>query len=338
MLAKAVATVPDPDSVRGGLRYEPKWDGFRGIIFKDGDSLRIGSRKGQPLERYFPELSPLFSAALPARCVLDGEIVIPGRKGLDFEALQQRIHPAASRINRLAAETPASFVAFDLLALGEESLIDKPLSERWARLVASVNPSPRVLLTPRTDSPEVAQQWFEEFEGAGLDGVIAKRLELPYSPGERVMVKIKHERTADCVVGGYRIHKSGVGVGSMLLGLYDEQGVLQHVGASSSFSAKLRKELLAILEPLRGGVSFHEGRQPGAPNRWNQTKDVSWEPVEPKLVCEVKFDYLQGDRFRHVARFVRWRPDKAPEQCKFDQLNPPRPFSLDRILALAPKR
>jgi ATP-dependent DNA ligase len=312
--------------------YEPKWDGFRAIVFRDGDAFHLGSRKGQPLQRYFPELLELFKTALPDRCVLDGEIIIPGPKGLDFDALLQRIHPAASRINRLAQETPASFVAFDLLAVGDEDLRQKPLSERRRRLEQVVKSSLRVAITPQTRDRDEASRWFVDFEGAGLDGVIAKPETIPYVPGERVMVKIKHERTCDCVVGGYRMHKDGQGVGSLLLGLYDDQGVLHHVGHTAAFTAKMRRELLEQVKPLEGKPSFGEGRTPGGPSRWAQGRDVSWTSLDPKLVCEVKFDYLQGPRFRHAAKLLRWRPDKAPEQCTWKQLEPPKPFDLEKAL------
>lgn len=325
-------SVPREDIPEGpGWRYEPKWDGFRAIVFRDGDSIRIISRNGQPLERYFPELVDFLRPTLPAECVVDGEIVIAGEQALDFDALMQRIHPAASRIKKLSAETPASFVAFDLLALGPRDLRPRPFVERRAALEEALRPDSHVHLTPQTDDVEVARRWFVRFEGAGLDGIVAKRAEQPYVEGERVMVKVKHERTADCVVGGYRLHKNG-GVGSLLLGLYRD-GVLEYVGHTSSFTAKQRRELLGQLEPLEGGHSFGEGRTPGGPSRWSSGRDMAWTPVEPKLVCEVKFDHLQGDRFRHAARFLRWRPDKKPEECTFDQLRPPHPFRLEDLPA-----
>jgi ATP-dependent DNA ligase len=331
MLAKLQDEIPRGE----GWLYEPKWDGFRAIVFRDGDRTHIGSRKTQPLERYFPELIPILERAAPPRSVLDGEIVIASSHGLDFDALLQRIHPAASRVNLLATRTPASFIAFDLLASGRQDLRNRPLSDRRQRLVASVRISDQFLLTPQTSDPDLAMEWFERFEGAGLDGIVAKRGDLKYVPGERVMVKVKHERTADCVVGGYRLSKTGEGVGSLLLGLYDDQGVLHHVGHTSSFSLKERKEVLARIRPLEGGRSFAHGRTPGAPSRWTGDRDLSWVALRPRLVCEVAFDHLQGDRFRHGATFLRWRPDKKPKDCTYEQLVPPRPFSLEEIRKLA---
>lgn len=333
MLAEAQPEIP-----RGaGWRYEPKWDGFRVIVFKDGDSVHLCSRNGQPLERYFPELVELCRAHLPATCIVDGELFVAGPKGLEFETLQMRIHPAASRVNKLSGEFPASLVAFDLLALGEQDLRGKPFSERRALLVNALPATPRVFTTPQTLDPDEAARWFNDFEGAGLDGVIARREELPYAPGERVMVKIKHGRTADCVVGGYRDSKTPGSVGALLLGLYDAEGKLHHVGHTSSFTAKQKKELKTLLAPLEGGESFGQGRTPGGPSRWSSGKDVSWTPLRPEKVCEVKFDYLQGDRFRHGATFVRWRDDKNPKDCSYAQLLPPKPFSLDAVVALALK-
>jgi ATP-dependent DNA ligase len=328
MLAELRSDIPSGE----GWRYEPKWDGFRAVVFRDGPTTEIRSRNGQDLTRYFPELLPALEAAVPGRAVVDGEVVIAGPQALDFDALLQRIHPARSRIERLAKQTPASFVAFDLLADGDEDLRGSSLLARRKALERLLRPGPRVLLTPQATSAEVARHWFEAFEGAGLDGVIAKRADLPYVEGERVMVKVKHERTADCVVGGYRPHKHG-GVGSLLLGLHDGDGVLHHVGHTSAFSARIRKELMEVLAPLEGGTSFGEGRTPGGPSRWAQGRDTAWVPVRPTLVCEVKFDHLQGDRFRHAARFLRWRPDKTPAECTFAQLRPPRPFRLDAVQA-----
>jgi ATP-dependent DNA ligase len=313
-------------------RYEPKWDGFRGLIFREQHRLEIESRNGQPLHRYFPELVASLAKALPDRCVVDGEIIIPGPSGLDFDALLQRIHPAASRIALLASQTPASFVAFDLLALGEDDLRPQPLQMRRRQLEAILPSAERVFITPQTDDPEVAESWFIRFEGAGLDGVVAKRVDLAYLEGERVMVKVKHSRTADCVVGGYRVSKDGKGIGSLLLGLYDERGVLHHVGHTSAFAAKERRELRARLAPLEGGDSFGYGRTPGGPSRWSQGRDMSWVSLKPELVCEVTFDHLQGARFRHAARFLRWRPDKAPRECTYEQLAPVHPFSLEDVL------
>lgn len=326
MLARLQGEIPRGE----GWCYEPKWDGFRAVVFRDRDRLHISSRNTQPLERYFPELVTLLADALPPRCVVDGEIVIVGPSGLDFDALLQRIHPAASRVALLAGQTPASFVAFDLLAVADDDLTGLPFSRRRATLEACVKEGSRVFLTPQTADHEEAATWFERFEGAGLDGVVAKGSDLRYLPGERVMVKVKHSRTADCVVGGYRLSKSGDGIGSLLLGLHRD-GVLHHVGHTSSFTATQRREMLEALRPLEGEDSFGEGRTPGGPSRWTQGRDMSWFSLEPRLVCEVAFDHLQGARFRHATRFLRWRPDKDPEECTFDQLAPPRPFSLEDI-------
>lgn len=327
MLARAVQEIPEGE----GILYEPKWDGFRTLVLRDGDRIHLQSRNGQPLERYFPELQAPLAAALPDRSVVDGELVVAGRQALDFDALLLRIHPAASRIEKLSRETPASYVAFDLLAAEGRDLRRRPFRERRRLLERSLHTGPRVLLTPQTGDPALAARWFERFEGAGLDGVIAKRADLPYVPGERVMWKIKHERTAECVVGGYRRAARGDGVGSLLLGLYDDEGVLHYVGHTSSFGAKERRELLHELEPLRGGPSFGEGRTPGGPSRWSRGRSLDWIPVRPERVCEVRFDHLQGDRFRHAARFLRWRPDRDPASCTFDQLAPPRPFRLAEL-------
>ncbi len=318
-----------------GWLYEPKWDGFRALIFRDGDRLHLSSRKQQPLERYFPELVALLKAALPEKSVVDGEIVIAGEKSLDFDALLQRIHPAASRVAKLSEAAPASFVAFDLLALGDEDLREQPLTHRRARLAAALKGTERVFLTPQTADLATAKRWFVEYEGAGLDGIIGKREDQPYRPGERVMVKVKHRRTADCVVGGYRVMKNGDGVGSLLLGLYDEAGVLHHVGHTSGFKAKERREIRERLRPLEGGTSFGQGRTPGTPSRWSQGKDLSWIAVTPELVCEVSFDHLQGPRFRHASTFQRWRPDRTPQSCTYAQLLPPHPFSLEKIARAA---
>ncbi|MFZ5472179.1 MAG: ATP-dependent DNA ligase [Myxococcota bacterium] len=328
--------LPQDDIPSGeGWVYEPKWDGFRAVVFKDGGDVYLNSRKGQPLQRYFPELVETFRARLPERCIVDGEIILAGKRGLEFDTLQLRLHPAASRVNKLAKEMPASFVAFDLLALGEEDLRGAPFRERRRKLESLVQSDAALFLTPQTLNHEEAARWFARFEGAGLDGVIAKRADGPYTPGERTMVKVKHARTADCVVGGYREAKGGGAVGSLLLGLYDEGGVLHHVGHTSSFKAKEKKELLAKLRPLEGKKSFGEGRTPGAPSRWSSGKELAWTAVEPTLVCEVAFDYMQGDRFRHGATFLRWREDKAPRACTYDQLAPPNPFSLQAIIELS---
>ena len=335
MLAKPVAAIPDGD----GWRYEPKWDGFRAIAFRDGDELYLQSRDLKPLNRYFPELEAPLRALTQTRYVIDGEVVIAGGAGLDFEALLLRIHPAASRVAMLAEHSPASFVAFDCLADGDEDLRERPMSERRARLERLLaDAPPSVLLTPATADPAVARRWFEVFEGAGLDGVIAKRAELQYLPGKREMAKIKHLRTADCVVAGFRWHKNGPGtlVGSLLLGLFNGEGQLQHVGVTASFTVDKRRELVEVLEPYRSDAleghpwgewarwqaeADESGRRmPGATSRWNRGKDLSWVALRPELVCEVAYDHLQGDRFRHGTTFVRWRPDRSPADCRYDQL------------------
>ena len=331
MLAKL-----QPDIPRGeGWLYEPKWDGFRAIVFRDGEELRIDSRNGQTLDRYFPEVVEQLRAALPERCVIDGEIVLAGENGLDFDSLQQRIHPAASRIKRLSMETPASFIAFDMLAVGDEDLRPKPGAERRARLISELRATPSVAITPQTDDPDEAAEWFTRYEGAGLDGVIAKPASQRYVEGERLWVKVKHRRTCDCVVGGYRLATTaGGGIASMLLGLYGDDGVLHLVGHTSSFNAQQRREILELLKPLEGGEgSFGSGRTPGGPSRWTQGKrDESWYSVSPTLVCEVSFDYMQGPRFRHAARFHRWRTDKSPRECTFDQLVPPVRIELSDVV------
>ena len=333
MLAKLEPEIPHGD----GWRYEPKWDGFRGIVFRDGKELKVGSRGRKTLERYFPELVKALLETLPRRCVVDGEIVVAGDGALDFEVLQQRIHPADSRVRLLAKQTPSSYVAFDLLAEGSKDLMKEPLARRWARLSRIIEPKPTsrtmrsilahrtaVVLTPQTEDPDEAVRWFDELEDSGLDGVIAKREGLTYQPGKRAMVKVKHARTIECVVGGYRIHKSGEGVGSLLLGLYDEDGNLHHVGACGAFSTKTRKELIAKLKPLEGGSGFPGGVILGGPSRWRQ-QEKDWIPLEPKLVVEVAYDHFQGGRrFRHLAQFLRWRPDRNPKDCTFAQLSPTR--------------
>lgn len=331
MLAEAADDIPQGQ----GLCYEPKWDGFRVIAFKDGDEVFLSSRNSLPLQRYFPEVAAFLKRELKGSLVLDGELFIPGPRGLDFDALQSRLHPAASRVNKLAGEIPAHYVVFDLLAVEGVDWRQRPFSERRAELLRQVPVSKDLFPTPQTHDPVTAKQWFEQFEGAGLDGIIVRREALPYLPGERVMTKVKHGRTADCVVGGYRYGKKPDTVGALLLGLYDEAGVLHHVGHTSSFTAKQKRELKEKLAPYEGGTSFGQGRTPGAPSRWTAGKDLSWTPLRPELVCEVKFDYLQGDRFRHGATFMRWRVDKAPAQCSYAQLLPPHPFSLDLVVALA---
>lgn len=330
MLAEAQEDIPVGD----GWVYEPKWDGFRAIVFRDGDVVRLSSRNGQPLERYFPEVVEGLKASLPPRCVLDGELVIAGAKGLDFEALQSRIHPAASRVAKLAAQTPAGLTAFDLLALGEVDLRPAPNSERRRRLLEVMPATTRFFPTPQTASPEEARRWFEEFEGAGCDGLIARRVELPYAPGKRVMVKVKHHRTADVVVGGFREGKAAGSVGALLLGVYDDAGVFHHLGHTSSFSAKEKRALFERLQPMAVEASF-TGRAPDQKSRWSQGKDSSWTPIAPTLVCEVRYDSMLGSRFRHASTHLRWRSDKRPQDCTFRQLEPPRPFSLERIIALA---
>ncbi|MFF6911435.1 ATP-dependent DNA ligase [Streptomyces sp. NPDC012466] len=343
MLAKSVAAIP------AGMQYEAKWDGFRAIVFRDGDEVELGSRTGKPLTRYFPELVTAVRERLPERCVVDGEIVIAREGHLDFDALTERIHPADSRVRTLAERTPASLVVFDVLALGDESLMDVPLTERRERLAAELSGvAAPVHLAPATTDIEVARQWFEEYEGAGLDGVVAKPLSVRYRPDERAMFKIKHERTADVVVAGYRLHKSGPVVGSLLLGLYDEGGTLQHVGVSAAFTMKRRAELVEELEPLRmDEVSGHpwaawseesahdKARLPGAPSRWSGRKDLSWVPLRPDRVAEVAYDHMEnGQRFRHTARFRRWRPDRTPESCTYAQLEEPVRYDLAEILGV----
>lgn len=344
MLAKLVRELPRAQ----GLLYEPKWDGFRCIVFRDGDEIELGSRKEHSLTRYFPELIDPLRAALPQRCVVDGEIVIAGRDGLDFDALLQRIHPADSRVQMLAEATPASFVAFDVVALGDDDLRRVPFSQRRANLeTALADVRPPVYLTPATADADVAADWFARFEGAGLDGVIAKPADLAYVADKRLMLKVKHQRTADCVVAGLRIHKDGDGVGSLLLGLYDEEATLHHVGVATSFKATRRRELMDELAPLRDGAldghpwqSWAEAesearragqRLPGGKSRWNAAKNSSWEPLRIELVAEVSYDNLQGDRFRHATHLVRWRGDRDAASCTYDQLDRPVPEELSRV-------
>jgi len=346
MLAKPASELPEGD----GWLYEPKWDGFRAIVFRDGDEVLTQSRDLKPLDRYFPELAGPLRAALPERCVLDGEVVISRDGRLDFDALLLRIHPAESRVRMLAAESPASFIAWDLLALGDEDLRPVPQAERRHRLEAVLGQAaPPIHLTPATTDRTLAGDWFNRFEGAGLDGVIAKRLDAAYQPGKRAMLKIKHERTADCVVAGFRWHKNGPGthVGSLLLGLYDDQGTLHHVGVTSSFGWDQRAALVAELDSLRenaldghpwGGwaewaaaVEASGQRVPRATSRWNRGKDLSWEPLRAERVAEVAYDHLQGDRFRHATTFRRWRPDRSPADCRYDQLEETPAFEISRI-------
>jgi ATP-dependent DNA ligase len=342
MLAKAVHDVPRAE----GLLYEPKWDGFRCIVFRDGDEVELGSRNDRPLTRYFPDMPGPLRETLPDRCVVDGELVLVRHDGLDFDALQQRIHPAASRINMLAETTPASFVAFDLLALGDRDLTGEPFAER-RRLLESVvvGTHPRVHVSPISDDPDVAEDWFRRFEGAGFDGVMAKPADGVYVQGKRTMWKVKHERTADCVVAGFRWHKDGEGVGSLLVGLYDDRGELHHAGVASSFTAARRRELVDELAPLRDGAldghpwrewavaEAHDGqrRMPGTPSRWNGQKDLTWEPLRIERVVEVRYEGLLNGRFRATTRMVRWRPDKQPYECTFDQLEQIAPAELMAI-------
>jgi ATP-dependent DNA ligase len=344
MLAKLADALPGS----GDFLFEPKWDGFRAIVFRGASDVYIQSRDLRPLDRYFPELHDALLERLPPNCVIDGEIVITTADGLDFDTLQLRLHPAASRVAKLAKETPASFVAFDLLAAGGRDLMKAPQSERRQRLEKLMRGvGPPVYLTPVTRDRDTAVQWLNEFEGAGLDGVIVKPAELPYLPGKRAMVKVKHARTADCVVAGFRWHKSGKDtLGSLLLGLYDDNGRLQHVGVTSSFTMARRKDLVKELAPLRtNAMKDHPWREwaqadesevnrmPGAQSRWSAGKDLSWEPLRIERVCEVKYDHLQGDRFRHAATFLRWRPDKQPADCRYDQLEVTPSYELDKVFS-----
>ncbi|HEV7825074.1 MAG TPA: ATP-dependent DNA ligase [Mycobacteriales bacterium] len=358
MLAKSADSVP----VAENLYYEPKFDGFRCIVFRDGDTLELGSRTGKPLNRYFPEVVETLLAQLPERCVVDGEIILvrpgddptlPGGMGrLDFDALSNRLHPAASRVNLLAKETPASFVAFDLLGLGDDSLLDAPYTDRRARLEEVLTEAaPPLHLTPVTTDPETALRWFDVFEGAGLDGLVCKPGASRYAPGKRLMTKVKHARTADVVVAGFRWHKSGPVIGSLLLGLYDADGRLQHVGVSASFTAKRREQLLDELAPYREDAlaghpwaswatpdSGDPERMPGSPSRWSGGKDLSWIPLRPALVAEVAYDHMEGldgpaPRFRHTARMLRWRPDREAASCTYEQLEIPVRYDLDAVLA-----
>ncbi|ROT32931.1 ATP-dependent DNA ligase [Micromonospora sp. HM5-17] len=346
MLARSVPEIPTAE----GMTYEPKWDGFRCIVFRDGDEVELTSRGGKTLTRYFPEVVAQARAQVPTRCVVDGELIVirrnnpDGQPRLDFELLSQRIHPAASRVALLAETTPADFVAFDLLALDDEALLDQPYARRRARLEAALDGvAPPVHVTQITNDLATARRWFEIFEGAGLDGLVAKPAEIPYEPGKRLMFKVKHTRTADVVVAGFRWHRSGPVVGSLLLGLYDEAGTLHHVGVSASFTARRRRELLDELAAYRGADvaathpwlhGDHAGAQriPGAPSRWTGTKSLEWEPIRPELVAEVGYDAMEGNRFRHTAQFVRWRPDRQPRSCTYDQLDRPVRFDVDQVL------
>jgi ATP-dependent DNA ligase len=348
MLAKLADDLPSD----GGFLFEPKWDGFRAIVFRDDTDVYIQSRDLRPLDRYFPELhDALF--ALPAGAVVDGEIVIATSRGLDFDLLQLRLHPAASRVAKLAKETPASFVAFDLLAIDGRDLREEPLAARRTRLErALAGIRPPIHLTPMTRDRTLAAEWLSRFEGAGLDGVVAKPEGSPYQPGKRAMIKIKHARTADCVVGGFRWHKAGRNemIGSLLLGLYDESGDLHHVGVTSSFTVAMRRQLAAELAPLReNALDGHPWRQwaeidggdtrmPGGQSRWSAGKDLSWEPLRVERVCEVKYDHMQGPRFRHAAIFLRWRPDKPPRDCTYDQLEVTTPYELAKVFGAGSPR
>lgn len=344
MLAKAQVKVPDEPGV---WSYEPKWDGFRALVFRDGDDVVLQSRNGKELGRYFPELLVALRDEVADRCVLDGEVVVPrdtdGRIRLDWESLSQRVHPAASRVKMLSEQTPAHFIGFDALATGEKSLLDQPFRVRREALVDAIGEKQWCHVTRTTEDPELGAQWLQTFEGAGLDGVIAKRLDGPYLPGKREMVKVKHHRDADCVAMGYRIHKSGEGIGSILLGLYRPDGELQMVGGAASFTAKDRLKLLADLEPLREGDEVREGD----PSRWNSAADKRWIPVRPERVCEVAYDQMEGSaghgaglpatsghgqRFRHAVKFLRWRPDREPSSCTFDQLDVPLNYDLNDVL------
>ena len=346
MLAKVADALP----VGEGFLYEPKWDGFRALVFCGTTDVYIQSRDLRPLDRYFPDLHAVFRERLPAGCVIDGEIVIATPQGLDFDALQLRLHPAASRVAKLAAAAPAGFVGFDLLAVEGVDLRSQPLSERRGRLEALLGGSePPIYLTPMTRDRALAAEWLDRFEGAGLDGVIAKPADGHYEPGKRAMIKIKHARTAECVVAGFRWHKSGEGiVGSLLLGLYDGRGRLQHVGVTSAFTMAVRKELATLLAPLRErALDEHPWREwadanerggsrmPGGQSRWSAGKDLSWEPVRIERVCEVKYDHLQGDRFRHAAVFLRWRADRQPADCRYDQLEVTAPYELEKVFGAA---
>jgi ATP-dependent DNA ligase len=341
MLAKIAEALPSEP----GFLFEPKWDGFRALVFRGAEQTYLQSRDLRPLNRYFPELEKALHEALPRGCVLDGEIVVAGAGGLDFDALQQRIHPAASRIARLAKETPAAFVAFDLLAAGGKSTMELPQSDRRERLERLLGKArPPLHLTPVTRDRAQAEEWLQNFEGAGLDGVVAKLESAPYQPGKRAMLKIKHVRSADCVVAGFRWYKDrDDAVGSLLLGLYDDNGVLHHVGVTSSFTMAMRQELAKELEPLRSSVEDHPWREwagavvgdaqrmPGAQSRWSGGKDLSWVPLRPERVVEVKYDHMQANRFRHAAVFLRWRPDKPPQECRYDQLEVTTPFELAKV-------
>ncbi len=365
MLAKSVATVPDqPDADGPAWDYEPKWDGFRAIVYRDGDDVRIDSRNARPMQRYFPEVVEAVKAALPPRCVVDGEIVVArpgdGRAALDFDTLSQRIHPAASRVAMLAETVPASLVVFDVLALDDDDLTSRPLRDRLETLDSLGLAGPQVFATPRTTDPAVAREWFEQFEGAGLDGVVAKPLDGTYQPDKRAMLKIKHARTADVVLAGYRLHKTSTAskplLGSLLLGLYDDAGQLQFVGVAASFPAARRAALVEELADLvvEPGTPEHEAhpwadwsdpavadgsageRRPGAQSRWSAGKDLSFTPLRVERVLEVGYDHMEGSRFRHTSQFKRWRPDRDPASCTYAQLEEPVGYDLGSLLPGAP--
>ncbi len=344
MLAKRVGELPDA----GDFLFEPKWDGFRALIFRDGDEILIQSRDGKPLNRYFPELVEPLQAGLPDRCVLDGEVVIVQEAGLDFDALQLRLHPAASRVKKLSQEIPASIVFFDLLSEGDRDLRGEPFQKRRLELESLLgSAAPPLHLTPATRDAAVAADWFRRFEGAGLDGVMAKPVDGVYEPNKRVMLKVKHERDCDCVVAGFRWYKQGEQsqIGSLLLGLFDDAGALQHVGVCASFTAEKRRELVEHLAPYRKDALVNhpwrlwaeaqgagpEQRMPGGQSRWSQGKDLSWEPLRPELVVEVTYEHMQGARFRHMSHFRRWRTDKRPEDCTYAQLEVVPPQELQAI-------
>ena len=347
MLAKLSDELPSGDYL-----YEPKWDGFRAIVFRGQGEVYLQSRDSRPLDRYFPDLHAALLETLPDSCVIDGEIVIATDHGLDFDALQLRLHPAASRVEKLAKETPASFVAFDVLGIGKRNLMETPQSERREALEKLLGKVERpVHLTPVTRDRATAVDWLTRFEGAGLDGVIAKLTSGIYLPGKRAMIKVKHARTAECVVAGFRWHKSGNDVvGSLLLGLYDDNDVLQHVGVTSSFTMATRRQLAKELAPLRknameehpwrewAGAAAESSRMPGAQSRWSAGKNLAWEPLRIERVCEVKYDHMQGDRFRHAAIFLRWRPDKRPKDCRYDQLEVTKPYELEKIFSARSRR
>ena len=349
MLAKSVKGVPLPDSVDGGLLYEPKWDGFRCLVFRDGDDVLLGSRSTKELTRYFPELVAAVKRELPDQIVLDGEILVARDGRLEFDLLSQRIHPARSRIDLLAETMPAFFVAFDLLAIGSESLVDSAFGVRRARLeTALADVSPPIHVTRTTDDHAVASDWFTTFEGAGLDGIVAKPLARPYAPNGRVMLKVKHARTADIVVAGYRLHKTSTPdrplLGSMLLGLYADDGRLQHVGVCASFTEARRAELHDQLSAMRIELDAHPwgdwmdeqaqatGRLPGGQSRWTGTKDLSWFPIAPSLVAEVGYEHMERTRFRHTAQFKRWRDDRTPESCTYEQLEEIASYDLSQVI------